>query len=171
MSELDGFDRELKLHDPFILPDRMELEHEIERPKYWYAHQLRLAGATWPEVAEALGYASGDSAHGAVAKALERGQARQTSQEMLDLELERLDMLQLVVWRQARQGDGKAIETVLKIMAQRAKLLGLGEHQIYEDEKTDKSTILIGGSESEYLAGIKAAQALHRKPIEGEIAS
>jgi len=164
-------ERELKIHDPFILPDRMELEHEIERPKYWYAHQLRLAGATWAEVAEALGYASAQSAHGAVANALDRaGQARQTATEMLDLELERLDMLQLVHWRAARQGDIKATEIVLKISAQRAKLIGLGETSQYEDEKTDKSTILIGGNEDEYIAGIKKAQALHRKPIEGEVA-
>jgi hypothetical protein len=163
---------ELRLHDPFILPDKLELEHEIEKPRYWYAHQLRLAGATWAEVAEALGYASGQSAHSAVKMALDRAEyPRQTSQEMLDLELERLDMLQLVHWRAARQGDIKATEIVLKISAQRAKLIGLGENNQYEDEKSDKNTVLIGGTEEEYIAGIKRAQALHRKPIEGEVAS
>jgi hypothetical protein len=46
MSEMSAFDaNELKLHDPFILPSEVELEHEIERPKWWYAQQLRLAGS------------------------------------------------------------------------------------------------------------------------------
>ena len=54
-------------------------------------------------------------------------------------------------------------------MAQRAKVLGLGE-TTYEDESTHKSTILIGGDSEDYIAGIKRAQELHRKPIEGEVA-
>lgn len=167
MSEIESWGRELQLHDPFVLPDELELEHEIKRPRYWYAHQLRLAGATWAEVAEALGYASEASAASAVRGALSAAATRQTASEMLSLELERLDMLQLVHWRAARAGDIKATETVLKIMAQRAKLIGLGEKE-YEDEKADSATILIGGDQQSYIEGIKKAQALHRRPIEAE---
>lgn len=161
--------RELQLHDPFVLPDELELQHEIKRPRYWYAHQLRLAGATWSEIAEALGYSTGGSAHTSVKQALSSVATRQTRQEMLDLELERLDMLMLVHWRAARSGDQKATDTVLKIMTLRQKLVGLGESTGYEDEKSDSATILIGGDEDAYLDGIKRAQALHRKPIEGEV--
>jgi hypothetical protein len=161
------FERELEIHDPFIIPDELELEHELKRPKWWYAQQLRLAGAQWDEIATALGYQTGATAHTVVKREIGKVQAnKQTRQEMLDLELERLDMLQLVVWRRARQGDLKAIEAVLKIMATRHKLLGMGE-SIYEDETKDKNTILIGGDTEEYIAALKRAQ---RQTIEGQVA-
>lgn len=166
MSELDGYDRELQIHDPFVIPDDLELEHEIKRPKWWYAQQLRLAGASWDDIAAALGYSSAQTASSTVRTMLDREVVRQSAQELLTLELERLDMLQLVVWRRARQGDLKAIDAVLRIMAQRAKYMGLDNKQ-YEDERTDKSTIVIGGDSEDYIAAIKHAQELHRKPIEG----
>lgn len=173
MSEMapmdEGFGRELELHDPFVIPDELELEHEIKRPKWWYAQQLRLAGATWDEIANALGYQSGPTAHTTV-KRHTANLAKQSAQELMELDLERLDMMQLVVWRQARQGDLKAIETVLKIMGTRAKYLGLDKGASYEDESTgNKATILIGGDTEDYIAAVKEAQALHRKPIEGEV--
>lgn len=169
MSEIEDWGRELKIHDPFVLPDETELEHEIARPKWWYAQQLRLAGASWDEVAEALGYVSGSTANASVKKGMDREVVRQTAMELIELELQRLDMLQLVVWRRARQGDLKAIDSVLRIMAQRAKYMGLDQRQ-YEDEKVDASTIVIGGDSDNYVAAIKHAQELHRRPIEGSTA-
>lgn len=41
------------------------------------------------------------------------------------LELERLDSLQQALWHQAMEGEPKAIETILKVMAQRQKLTGM----------------------------------------------
>lgn len=170
MSELGGFDPgELKIHDPFVLPSEVELEHEIERPKWWYAQQLRLAGATWDEIAKALGYQSGPTAHTTVKRHTAQ-LSKQSAAELMELELERLDMLQLVVWRRARQGDLRAIETVLKIMATRAKYLGL-DNGTYESESSAKSTILIGGDEASYIQAIKDAQAMHKAPFEGEVVS
>lgn len=164
-----GVSDELQLHDPFVLPDELELEHEIKRPKWWYAQQLRLAGATWDEIASSLGYQSGPTAHMSVKRELGKvGLVKQSREEALSLELERLDMLQLVVWRQARQGDLKAIETVLKIMATRAKYYGL-DNGTTEEGDTNKATILIGGDEDAYMEALKAAQNLHKKPIEGEV--
>jgi hypothetical protein len=168
VSEAENFGRELEIHDPFILPDDLELEHELRRPKWWYAQQLRLAGASWDEIAEALGYQSGPTAHTTV-KRHTSSLAKQSANELMELDLERLDMLQLVVWRQARQGDLKAIEAVLKIMATRAKYLGLDKGMSYEDESTSKATIFIGGDEDSYKAAIAEAQQLHRKPLEGEV--
>lgn len=162
-------ERELQLHDPFVLPDELELEHEIERPKWWYAQQLRLAGATWEEIAKALGYQSGQSAHRTVQQYMSKAVAKQNAEEIMALELERLDMLQIVIWRQARQGDLKAIDMVLRIMNTRAKYLGLDQRSLDEDT-TAKNTIIIGGDEEDYIAAVRKAQAAHRAPIEGEVA-
>lgn len=42
MSDPMPYERELGIHDPFVIPDELELEHELKRPKWWYAQQLRL---------------------------------------------------------------------------------------------------------------------------------
>lgn len=158
-------ERELELHDPFLLPDELELAHEINRPRWWYAQQLRLAGASWDEIAKAIGYQSGPTAHTTVKRHTAQ-MPKEAAQELMSLDLERLDMLQLVVWRQARQGDLKAIETVLKIMNTRAKYLGL-DQRTYDEDSTAKNTIVINGDEDDYINAIK--QALHKAPVEGEV--
>lgn len=176
MSEMEEFSehRELQIHDPFVLPDELELDHEIERPRWWYAQQLRMAGAAWPEVARALGYSDGAQARKAVASNVTEWKLENAA-ELIRLELERLDMLQLVVWRRARQGDLKSIETVLKIMSQRAKYLGLDDGNKAEDEGDSKGVIVIGGDSEEYIEAIKRVTERtkkgHSAPIEGEVAS
>lgn len=168
--EYGGEPRELQIHDPFQLPDELELEHEIKRPRWWYAQQLRLAGASWTEIAEALGYSNAYTVQNSVKKALDAaGMTRQSAEELIALELERLDMLQLVVWRRARNGDLKSIDAILKIMSQRARYLGL-ENREYEDERPDSATIIIGGDSADYVAALKASQHRVKKPIEGELA-
>jgi hypothetical protein len=53
--------------------------------------------------------------------------------------------------RAATQGDVKSAQLALKIIVERARLLGLGE--VSEDAKPQ--TIVIGGTEDEYIAGLK----------------
>lgn len=52
-------------------------------------------------------------------------EAREHHTQIMAIEAARLDDLQRVMWEQAAMGDRRAIETVLKIMERRAKLLGL----------------------------------------------
>ena len=52
-------------------------------------------------------------------------EAREHHAQIMAIEAARLDDLQRVMWEQAAMGDRRAIETVLKIMERRAKLLGL----------------------------------------------
>jgi len=44
---------------------------------------------------------------------------------MCALELERLDVMLLALWRRVQNGDERAIDRALKIEERRAKLLGL----------------------------------------------
>ena len=52
-------------------------------------------------------------------------ETKDSAQEVLALELARLDDIQVNVYLEALQGNERAIGTVLKIMERRAKLLGL----------------------------------------------
>lgn len=88
------------------------------------ALELRLEGKSFRAIACELKYRGPSGAYGAVEAALKRMLTGQ-SEELRQLELLRLDQLQLSVWARAASGSISAIETVLMIMRRRAKLLGL----------------------------------------------
>ena len=54
------------------------------------------------------------------------------SEDVLQLELERLDEMQLALWPRVMQGDIQAIQTTLRIMERRARLQGLDKPQRLE---------------------------------------
>lgn len=87
---------------------------------------LRKGGATYRAIADHLGV-SHNAAHEYVAFGLAELAAQQQveAQELRVLEAARLDDLQAGVWQQARMGNLKAVQTVLRIMERRARLLGL----------------------------------------------
>lgn len=92
--------------------------------------------------------------------------ADQARQARLELEVARLDYLQLKWWDAATEGvgvdvdgvplglDDKAANVVLKVIAMRAKLLGLDVPAT--EAKTTVQTIVINGTTEEYVAGLKA---------------
>jgi hypothetical protein len=91
------------------------------------ALELRKAGASYDQIAAQLGYAQKSGAHHAVKRALSSVLKRrdETAEEMRELELERLDTIQLGIWAQARQGNFQAIDRILRVMERRAAMLGL----------------------------------------------
>lgn len=161
---------ELSRHDPFVLPDEHELEHEIIRPRWWYAQQLRMAGASWDECAKALGYESGESTRNAV-KSAKRKRSKEEMEDILDIELERLDTLQLAHWRMATVGqDAKAASLVLQIMNMRMKLLGLEKKPNEAQQVTTNAAFFIGGDSANYVDQLKQAREMvfnKQKEIDG----
>jgi len=161
------------MHDPFQLPEPFELEHEVRRPRWWYAHQMRIAGASWSQIAEALGYQTTEGVKQTVISKAEWGRQR-SKEELLgfvDLELERLDMLQLIAWKTAKDGDKQSIDTILKIMATRMKLLGT-ESKSGDETTVHNTAIFIGGNEEEYKASLAQARDAAKgklKAIEAQV--
>lgn len=96
--------------------------HAVERAKQ--ALELRKGGASFPEIARALGYSAAPGAYQAVMSALRRT-LKEPAEEVRTLEVARLDAMMLALWPQVRQGNQGAIEKALKVMERRAKLLGL----------------------------------------------
>lgn len=88
---------------------------------------LRLAGMDYDNIAQRLGYADRAAACKDIQRALEANVAQQTqsADTLREVELMRLDRLQAAAWQAAAQGNLKAIETVLKVVDRRCRLLGL----------------------------------------------
>lgn len=87
--------------------------------------ELRRAGVTFDLIAQEVGYSNASGAHHAFTRAMKRTLNDAGADEIRELEADRLDRLQRFAWPQAAQGDLRSIETILRIMARRARLLGL----------------------------------------------
>lgn len=151
---------DLVLPDPFeipVSPDKVPLA-----PKAVMAFELRKAGADYDTIANRLGYKDGRSARAAILQRIKKYYAanQDAIEEIMALEMERLDHLQLVCWRLAKDGDLAAVDRILKIMERRAKLMGIDQQTDSGggvDNSVNQTAIFIGGSEDDYIHALKKA--------------
>ena len=158
---------EMEPADPFEGPDDPSVV-----PKGIKAHmafELRKAGASYELIADKLGYANAGSAQGAINNRLKKMYEPEDVEEVVQMELARLDALQLVAWRRAKEGDMAAIDRILKIMERRSKYLGLDTQTEQVDHTvTHNTAIFIGGSEEEYVEQLKQARKQATSMIQGQ---
>lgn len=88
------------------------------------AVRARLAGASYREIAEQLGYADKSSAYRAVMRSIDRVEV-QAVEDLRDEENARLDRAQFAIWQQVLDGDLNAVNTFLRLSKRRADLNGL----------------------------------------------
>ena len=86
--------------------------------------ELRRAGLTWQRIAEETGYADHTGAYAAYKRAIKRTM-QQPADELREAELDRIDRLQLALWPKAMKGDNASVNTIVRLMERRARLLGL----------------------------------------------
>ncbi len=98
---------------------RMVTASERERQ----AVTLRMAGTTFAEIAKQLNYKGRQGAYAAVTRALAENEEVVAHER--SLALMRLDRMLRGIWPKATTGDLLAIDRVLKLSEERAKLLGL----------------------------------------------
>jgi hypothetical protein len=99
-------------------------------------YELRIQGHTFEQIASEVGY-SGPSGAWQAHQRIKSEWIFESIEEARQLELMRLDELQVAVWDRAINGDLPAAHCVLKIMDRRAKLLGLDKPEKVEVNKWD----------------------------------
>ena len=110
----------------------MSGQHRNKALAHWRkarAVELAIDGTSYGAIAAEVGYTHRGTAYKAIHKALAE---RVTAgvDELRRLELARLDSLQAALWDKALAGNTAAGNTVLRIIDQRTRLLGLGlEHR------------------------------------------
>lgn len=87
------------------------------------AMRLRVAGLTYEQIGERLGITS-SGALALVKRTLERAENVNVQQER-ELENQRLDVAQSVIWARVLEGDIKAIDAYLRISNHRIRINGL----------------------------------------------
>jgi hypothetical protein len=88
------------------------------------ALELRKQGKNYQEIADAVGWPNRSYACRYVMREI-RNLPGEEAAEIRKLEMERLDALTDAVWMTAMAGDTRAVETMLKLMERRSRLLGL----------------------------------------------
>jgi hypothetical protein len=88
------------------------------------AMDLRIAGQTYEQIAESLGYADHSGAYRAIQHGLTR-MLKEPAEELRQIELATVNQLQAQWWNRAIAGEKDAADMVLKLMQRRARLLGL----------------------------------------------
>ncbi len=116
------------------------------------ALQLRLGGASFEQIGRQLGGITPQRAHQLYKQALNRV-VRQPNQEIIDLEVARLDQLLVAMWPKAMGGSGWAVDRCLGIMKRRAELLGLDAPTRHEVMTIDAIDAEIRQLEAELTRG------------------
>lgn len=86
--------------------------------------ELRKTGANWRQIAEAVGYTHASAARKAYLRAYDRT-LQAPADELRDMELDRLDRLQMAYWKDAVEGNIKAADYCLRVIQVRARILGI----------------------------------------------
>jgi len=104
-----------------------------------HALELRRKGCSYPKIADALGV-SLSTAYRYVNNALERlaNERKIEGEKVLDLEIARLDRMCEAIMDKVDDGSLDHIDTMLKLMDRRAKLLGLNAPSKHSHEIDDK---------------------------------
>lgn len=117
------------------------------------AVELAMAGHSYDEIAELVGYANRGTAWRAVQDALSEHTALSV-QEYRALALARYDALLSGHWDAATaEGNVRSAELILKVIAAESKLLGLDP---VSHEAAQVNTAIVGGDSEEYIAALKA---------------
>ncbi|MDP9843271.1 hypothetical protein J2853_002482 [Streptosporangium lutulentum] len=105
---------------------------------------MRIAGVSPTVIAESLGYASSAAAVKDITRAMQKAaKAEQiASEELLKMEIDRLDRLMAGIWSKALQGDVKAVEQAEKLITRRCSLLGLDLINRNGSESSDAVSLL-----------------------------
>ncbi len=138
------------------LDRRIEL---LERDRK--ALELRKAGATYAQIAAEIGLETEAGAWKAVKAALDMA-IQEPAQDVLILELTRLDVLLLGCWHKAKNGDVQAIDRALRIMERRSSYLGIDAPKKTATD-FDGSISVTDGAHEELLARIAMLTAATTK--------
>ena len=143
-------DKRLRAVKPPTKKQLAKVDDEITRK----ATELRTIGYNTREIAEVLQMTENDVSI-SVRNSMEQAalhMSEESKAEILALELIRLDALQRGLWQQATNGDRGSVETILKVMASRERLLQLAESA----NDVHNQTVVITGDSENYIKTLGA---------------
>jgi hypothetical protein len=114
----------IPLHPVIIDPEDVGIPEDALLAKEMKVLDLRRAGFTFMRIAEEVGYRQASGAQRAYERVIARDKPQATEEHRWQ-ELDRLDRMQVALWPRAMKGDDKAINTIVRLMERRARLVGI----------------------------------------------
>ncbi len=106
------------------------------------AVELAVAGRSYQQIADELGYANRGTVHRIVHRALQRHEMDSVD-ALRTVEVERLDALQDGIWDRAMAGEVAAALACLKLITLRCRVLGLLEADTTAPRCTQPQTVVL----------------------------
>ena len=118
---------------------------------------LRQSGATFDQIARAVGYKSASAASYAVRTALKQS-GQEAVADLVSINFERLNFMLLTIWPQVQLGDLSAISKARQIMHDMNNIRGayVDKHEV--DVNVTGGLILVSGDPAQYSAALKEAR-------------
>lgn len=127
----------------------------LAKEKQRQALELRKGGASYPAIAQALGYGDPSGARKAVEAAMKQV-TQEPAVELKTLNIERLNHMLLTLWPKVQQGDERAIDTSLRVLDKIDRLMGTeAAQQVDVNVNQTNAILVIDGSKEDYLRSLR----------------
>jgi len=163
----DGLDgSEIEVRNPTHVPRRLSSK---ERQRQAIA--LKLAGASYVQIAAKLGYASTETARSIITKGLDAS-LQENAKELRKIHYGRLEHMLMLVWPRVNTGDQSSIQTALTIMDRMERLYGLAAPQKIDVNHGVRETIIVAdGDRDNYLRALQEAASAIDEVVDAEVVS
>jgi len=163
----DGLDGQpIEVRNPVHVPRRLST---MERQRQAIA--LKLAGASYPQIADKLDYHSPNAARVAVTKGLENS-LQESAKDLRKIHYGRLEHMLMLVWPRVNTGDQSSIQTALTIMDRMERLYGLAAPQKIDVSHGVREAIIVAdGDRDSYLKALQEAATAIDEVVDAEVVS
>jgi len=160
VSGADGGD--IVIEEPVALRQKMAVGEKTRR-----AMGLKLAGASYSNIATQLGYADASGARKAVMRGM-KSSLQENSGELRKIHYGRLEHMLMLLWPDVNNRDLSSMQTALSVMDRMERLYGLNAAEKVEFSAGRETVILADGSKDDYLAALEeAGKEISNKNLSG----
>jgi hypothetical protein len=142
---------QIVINNPVALSRAMSGAEKTRR-----AMSLKLAGASYAQIAQQLGYHDASGARKAVQRGM-KSALHETSSELKKIHYGRLEHMLMLIWPEVNQRDLPAMSAALAVMDRMERLYGLNEAQKLDVGTARETVILADGDKESYIKALEEA--------------
>lgn len=147
------------INNPVALSHSMSGAEKTRR-----AMALKLAGASYAQIAQTLGYHDASGARKAVQRGMKNA-LHETAGELKKIHYGRLEHMLMLIWPEVNQRDLPAMSAALAIMDRMEKLYALNEAQKIDVGVGRETVILADGDKESYIQALEEAGKRLQVPL------
>lgn len=141
----------LTINNPVPLSRNMSIGEKTRR-----AMALKLAGASYSQIAQQLGYHDASGARKAVQRGM-KSSLQETAGELKRIHYGRLEHMLMLLWPEVNQRDLPAMSAALAVMDRMERLYGLNAAEKIEVGNGTNTVILADGDKASYIQALEEA--------------